>query len=87
MESSGKFGGEGLSIRDVLSAHDEFNKVVLLNVDGENLTSFVDADHSVGGLVPDRAEDKLVGDPLSVDYCTTGDLVHVEVAHLGHNPK
>ena len=77
-KSEGKFS----SIGDVLGSHDELNEICLLDINGEHLAILVDANHAIGGHVTDRAEHKLVGNPLTVNKGTLGCLVHEEVTHL-----
>lgn len=65
------------------SGVDVWDQVVLLNVDGEDLSSAVDDDHAVSLGISCGDEAELVGDLLSEQEGGGGDLVHVQEAHLG----
>jgi len=60
---------------------------LVLNVDCEDLTSLVDADHAISLSVAGRREDHSVSDALAVDHGATRRLVHEEIAHLGDNKE
>ena len=72
-------------VGDMLSSSNELDQVVFIDVDGVNLSSSVDADHTVGGVVADTDERKLVSDLLSVDKGTSAALEHEEVTKFSHH--
>jgi hypothetical protein len=72
-------------VGDMLSSSNELDQVVFIDVNSVNLSSSVDADHTVGGVVADTDERKLVGDLLSVDKGTSTAFEHEEVTKLGHH--
>jgi len=67
------------------SVHHKFNQVILLNVDGKDLTGFADADHAVSCRVAYGNEYQLVGDSLSVDQRAFVSFKHEQVSHFGNH--
>lgn len=71
----------------MLRAHNELNQVLVLHVDREDLSHFVNADHTVGSHVADCDEDQLVSDALAVNQGCARCLVHEKVSQLCDNEK
>jgi len=55
----------------MLCSHYKLNQVLVLNVDSENLTNFVNADHTISSHITDSNEDQLVSDALAVNQNST----------------
>ena len=64
----------------MLGSHNKFNQILLLYVNGKNLTYFVNANHSVCCCVPDRNKNELIRDSLSINQRGRLSLIHKEVA-------
>lgn len=51
----------------MLSSHYKFNQILVLNIDGKNLTNFIDADHSISCQISDCNEYELICDSLTIN--------------------
>lgn len=83
MEALGQFEGKSLIVGDVTRGGHIRHKLVFFDIDGENVSSSVDDDHSIGGCVPGGDETELVGDLLSRQEGGGRNLIHEEVSHFG----
>jgi len=82
LESLGKLETKLLVVCDVACTIDVRNKVILLNINGEDLTSLVDHNHAVSLGVTGCNDAKLVCELLSEQQTGSGDFVHVEETEL-----
>lgn len=63
----------------------EWNQIVFLNIDGEDLTCSVNDNHTISLSVSRGNETKLIGDLVSVQESGSGDLVHEKETHFGED--
>jgi len=87
VESLGKFERESLVVSDVAGRGYVWDQVVFLDVDGEDMASSVDDDHTIGGSVPGSNKAQLVCDLLSVEESGRGNFIHEEETHLGDDEE
>lgn len=69
----------------MLCSHYKLNQVLVLNVDSEDLTNFVNADHTISCHITDSNEDQLVSDALAVNQNSTWSFIHKEVTKFCDN--
>jgi hypothetical protein len=84
-KSRGKFESKLTSVRDVLSWRDKWNKVCFVNINCVNLSSSVNSNHTIGGVVAYTNRRKLVRDSLAVDHSTSRAFKHEEVSEFGQD--
>jgi hypothetical protein len=77
-ESFGQSKTEVSSVLDVLGRGHVFDKASIFNINGENLTDFVNNNHTISGWVSGSHKHKLISQSLSVQEGASGDIVHVE---------
>jgi hypothetical protein len=83
LEPLGKLETEFPVVGNMGSAVNVWNKVVLLNVDGEDLSCLVDHNHAVGLRVAGGNNAKLVCELLSEEQTGSRHFVHVQETEFG----